>query len=194
MIIESSADLAWFPLKSCSRCGGCGQYSFTPKWGTTCFGCGSTPGVPGSGLAVANKATGALLAEYRKAVKAAKTRTAYHLVPGDVVWCMETGRPVGEKRGPGEWVEVVAVEKTDQWASGTYPGGHGRDTNCPMLVTAWRHDVTLANGQTFRLGAETIRTFSTGVDRRPYVEDAWATTPVKVQKARKIVLAIMGAS
>jgi len=38
-----------FDSRTCSRCGGSGTYSFTPMYGSTCFKCGGTPRVPGSG-------------------------------------------------------------------------------------------------------------------------------------------------
>ena len=39
-----------FESETCSRCRGSGTYSYTQKWGTTCFKCGSVPGARGSGF------------------------------------------------------------------------------------------------------------------------------------------------
>lgn len=74
-----------FQTKTCGRCGGSGTYSRCATWGTTCFKCGRTPGVPGSGkvfTAGAIKAMAAII-EFQNSLAARKATVDVQV--GDVL-------------------------------------------------------------------------------------------------------------
>lgn len=73
MTIETTA-ADKIETKTCSRCGGSGNYSYCQRYGTTCFGCG------GSGVQMTKRgaAASAYLAELR-------SKPAAELVVGDLI-------------------------------------------------------------------------------------------------------------
>ncbi len=102
-----------FPLVVCSRCDGCGEYSYNERDGTRCFGCG------GDGWQIAKRAKPAWIA-YISEVKEQKETVVRKLQVGDKivrkkVWCevrslTETDTEVG-------WTIVDGVRTTTdyQW-------------------------------------------------------------------------------
>jgi len=62
--------------KTCSRCGGSGNYSYCQQYGTTCFGCG------GSGRQFTKRG-----AATRNFLEAIRSKPAADVQPGDVVRC-----------------------------------------------------------------------------------------------------------
>jgi hypothetical protein len=67
--------------RSCSRCGGCGEYSFNMMDGTRCFGCG------GSGVQQTKRGSAA-----RALYTALTSMEAAYVRPGDVLWDPHYGR------------------------------------------------------------------------------------------------------
>lgn len=189
-IVESTTDLTGFPRKFCTRCGGCGEYSWCQAYGTTCFQC-MIPGKPGpgSGFAIATKAA-TEAGQYAEAMRRAKSPIAQDLRAGDRVWVADGFVRYNKCRGEGAgWVEITEVVRhTDQVCGWQVIDGE-------KIPTAWTVTITFASGVTDDLGGNTVvRRFVDGatIDRVAYVERAWETVPVKVQKARKLVLFLMG--
>ena len=88
-----------FPVKTCTRCGGCGQFSFNLKDGTICYGCS------GSGVQPASKRTAEFEVITRK-LRDDLTRVQYsELAVGDMV------RAYGSK---DEYRAVVSIERTEE--------------------------------------------------------------------------------
>lgn len=122
--------------------------------GDTCYGCS------GTGRAFANNKVGAIVLEYRAAVKAQRETLAQRLAPGQQVY-VSGGQLSYRKDGNGEFVEVFDVTITDWKAWSGKSNG---------VVTSWQVAVTLVDGRVFKTsGATVLRTFMDGVDAVPYM-------------------------
>lgn len=106
---------AGFPLQTCTRCGGCGEYSFNQITGTTCFGCN------GTGLQI-HRAAKAVYAEYLAARKLQVHPTASRLVAGDAILTEYAERP--SRVDPLSWVTVEAVAFVPAKYAGWGGSGH----------------------------------------------------------------------
>jgi predicted nucleic acid-binding Zn-ribbon protein len=99
----TTTDKNGFPTKTCTRCGGSGQYSFNMIDGTRCYGCG------GTGRKYASKKVGAAVNAMKAAISAIKHPMASQLVVGDSILDIE--RPIeGTKKFL--WSVVTSIVKT----------------------------------------------------------------------------------
>jgi hypothetical protein len=161
-----------FPLRPCSRCGGCGRYSYCTMYQDRCFGCS------GQGLQGYNKVTVTAMGEWSALVRQTKRPVVAGLAVGDRVVSDFTDRKTAENR----WATVVSVEVTDEECGWSQVGDRER-------VYSYRHVVTLDTGESAKLnGNQVIRRASEGLDATPYVERAWASLPKYVQAARQSLL------
>lgn len=82
-----------FERKTCTRCGGSGEYSYCQMHGTVCFGCSGSGKQQSRNGKVRRR-------EYDARIKAACEISAYFILPGDVV-------RVAHLKG---WVRVIGVK------------------------------------------------------------------------------------
>ena len=143
-----------WPTRECTRCGGCGRYSWCAQYGDTCFKCS------GTGRQFANAKVEAIVIAYRAHLRSLKECQAQELAPGQHVY-VSGGRLSSRKDGMGEWVEVFdATVDLTQW-SGKSNG----------IVTAWRTNVTLVDGSVHSVaGNHIVRTMAPAMDATPWVE------------------------
>jgi hypothetical protein len=83
-----------FETITCSRCRGCGEYSFCPQWGTMCFKCS------GSGKVYSKRG----FRSYN-AYKTLQEKSVTEIKVGDSVYINRVG-------GGGRWVYVDTIEST----------------------------------------------------------------------------------
>lgn len=152
-----------WPVETCGRCGGSGEYSYCQRFGTTCFGC------EGRGVALAAGKVSDIRAEYRAAFDEQARRVGYALAVGDEVrdWHAPAGTPF-------RW--VADVTPTPRWC------GKERVGSAPEVVHYFQL-VTFDDGETRELGSELWRGRVT-VRRAPYAEAAQAAMAVKVKRSR----------
>ncbi len=157
-------DANGFPLETCGRCGGCGQYSFNALDGTRCYGCGGTGKRHPAGVVAK------LAGEWRVIIRAARevNTAAYRdVATGEVTCDLRAGDQVAHQGRGQEWRTVAGVEITD-----TVVGGcrMGVDANGEMILRTQTLEtwITFADGTRER-GGYLLR-------RRPDVE---ALRPVR---------------
>lgn len=119
-----------FEFETCGRCGGCGQYSYCQRYGTTCFGCG------GRGTKLTKRGEAAQQLYTRMASKRAD-----QVVPGDVIWCDNV---IGKS---GWSVVETSARPTDGSGYISPEGGHYQTIHAWYISTKLlgmyisRHDV-----------------------------------------------------
>lgn len=106
-----------FPVQTCTRCGGTGQFSFNMITGSTCFGCG------GSGFQIKGKKAREAFTAYVEATRGASTLTAKDLQVGDKL------------SHEGFWRTVVAIEWTAPKGVGLATSGDTQMTRLGWVVT-----------------------------------------------------------
>jgi len=123
-----------FETEPCGRCGGSGTHSYTPRWGSTCFDCGSRPGVPGSGRRLTKR--GKAAAAYFKDLL--PTKTAKDLAPGDKLRDSVMSMGAGEISFSRTTLTVVEIRPASGWGSSTVNGVTVRrdaSTGCVDVAT-----------------------------------------------------------
>lgn len=123
-----------FETEPCRRCGGSGTHSYCSMWGTTCFDCGSTPGVPGSGRRLTKRGKAAL-AHFKSLLP---TKTAATLAVGDKLRGDLLVMAGGNHRYVRTVLTVTEIKPTTGWGSTTVNGVTTRrdaSTGCVDVVT-----------------------------------------------------------
>lgn len=90
-----------FEAETCGRCHGTGTYSYTQRWGTTCFKCGTTPHVAGRGWTLTKR--GAAAAAFMCELL---SKPASQIVAGESIRDTMSGR----------WCKVASVEDDGRYA------------------------------------------------------------------------------
>lgn len=99
-----------FETQTCTRCGGCGLYSYCETWGTTCFKCGFAKGVPGYGITMT--ARGNAAREYFMSLL--PTCLAKDLQPGQKVYHRPSWMTVVEIVSPSTSARIVNGERISE--------------------------------------------------------------------------------
>jgi len=193
-LLMTNGKTSLWPAKYCSRCGGCGRYSWNPMHGDTCFGCS------GTGVQPLNKKIAEIRAEYVAAVREARRPLANALEVGDKVavyngqkessydperGVLASERMSGKRPGNIEWATVKAVEiipgTEERW------GGRSNQ-NGVMTYSGWVKLSYEFDGAwtTVELHENNLLIRSRETDIAPYMERANAEAE-KVEKraARK---------
>ena len=97
-----------FETEACGRCGGTGTYSYCERWGTTCFDCGTKPGVPGSG---------------RRLTKRGFAARAHYLslLPTRAARALKVGDRLADRGGLGK-LTVTEIRPATGWSKWTVGG------------------------------------------------------------------------
>ncbi len=161
--VDYPRDKNGFPLETCGRCLGSGQYSYNALDGTRCYGCG------GHGVRHPAGTVAKLAGEWSTIIRGAKqvNTAAYRdVATGEVTCDLQVGDQIAHQ-GAKVWSTVAGVEITD-----TVVGGCriGMDANGEMILRTQTLEVwiTYADGTRER-GGYLLR-------RRPDVE---ALRPVR---------------
>lgn len=153
-----------FPVECCGRCGGSGQYSYCPRYGSTCFGC------KGTGVQHASRKPAEEYAAWVKAVRAAREVSGWQVQPGDQI------RTHGSPRDtPFRTVATVEIGEPCGWI---------KIGNGPSEPSAWYAVITFEDGTTANTFGELWRRKST-VDRMPYVERAQLAMIAKLKRSQR---------
>jgi hypothetical protein len=107
----SPTPLPQFETRPCPRCNGSGTYSYCQRWGTTCFKCGTQPGLPGTGKVLSKRGLAAKAYE-RESLDGFKV-PARELKPGGLVRMHATdpARRLLEILPASSWRIVNGVEQ-----------------------------------------------------------------------------------
>lgn len=92
-----ATDANGFEIQTCTRCGGCGRYSYNQMDGDRCYGCG------GTGKQYTNRAKAA-----RAKREELQTRPVADVKAGEFVWY--DPYPMGGKAG---WTRILAIRSDD---------------------------------------------------------------------------------
>lgn len=145
---ETRTNRYGFPLVDCYRCGGSGHYSYTPSYGTTCFGCS------GSGVAVKRGKAAKAYQAFMDAMPKKET-TPEHLRVG-----------VDKVAHNGKWVLVTGKTVS--------PSINGWSlTDGVKVPTAWRMTITLETGEVLSSGTSSLHRRKVTADMMPNPRDYW---------------------
>ena len=143
-----------FPTKTCTRCGGGGEYSYNQIDGTVCYGCN------GSGKMWASKQVSTAVDAYSAELRQRKQPTASKLAVGDLVLDDLSYRANGSQK----WSTVTDITVTDEvcvWS--------GVD----RTPTSWFLMITLADGTVHKVsGNHVVRRHAGSVDVTPFLKMA----------------------
>lgn len=139
--VEYRQDKNGFPLETCGRCGGGGEYSYNAMDGTRCYGCG------GTGVRHPAGTPAKLAAEWRNIFRSARevNTAAYRdVATGEITCDLVAGDHVAH-HGATTWRTVTAVEITDKVIGGC---SAGVDATGNMILRTQTLDVwiTYADG------------------------------------------------
>jgi len=150
--LPAATNALGFPLVTCSRCDGTGEYSWNIKDGKRCFGC------KGAGKVIAKPCVKAWQA-FVAARQAARTKLVRDLVVGDRV----SGAVGLNYASDGKWATVESITVTDEPCGWT--GGRVDDT---YRIVQW------ADGTEKKIGGGFLMRTDATVDPSPFVEQALA--------------------
>jgi hypothetical protein len=166
--VEFHVDRHGFPVETCGRCGGCGEYSYCERFGTRCFGCS------GSGVTYASKIPAVEHGAWKDADRHARETVGWRMQAGDRI--RRWGRTKTNADDPRfAWREVASVER------GRATGWQGSGDD--KVEISWRSTITFVDGEVLEVGGE-IWVRDARVDPAPYVARAQAAMVRKLQRRR----------
>lgn len=127
-----NVDRYGFPVRECTRCGGCGQYSFNPMHGTVCFKCS------GTGLQHSTKRVRDAYAEFNAARRAAVRPTLAGVEAGDQITFDLTYNGI---RSDADFQTVAAITVTPKRCGSSLIG-----TDESQRVYHYEHAVSFTDG------------------------------------------------
>lgn len=161
-----------FLLRTCTRCGGTGKFSYNQLHGDRCYGCGGTGWQHKAGR------NAKAAAEYRAAVQAQREATSARLAAGDVIAVAGAWRTVEavevDYSSPRGWVGRYAdeLDGTERIADERGPVATFGARPSVYVEAAWACTITLDGGERIASGTNAVHRRRGMPDVAPYLQAA----------------------